>query len=253
MVIYLGRRLPDASCGLPERNSETGYLFAPIRPCSKWGLPCRARRRVARWALTPPFHPCPQREKSRPLAVCSLWHFPSGRPAWGLPSILPCGARTFLIPKGTRPPSPLVTFLFLGRIGTVFCCNALICQSVSFSILLSAHVSDLKAIKRSTLHPSSLIKRQKSPTFDFVRPIHLANHEFAVGKYCHPVGFELCGYFKALDQRAILCDIVGRTADILRYCQMLWMGVERILDDYAAILRSPSTNFTPSMTRGMSL
>ncbi len=38
-----------------------------------------------------------------------------------------------------------------------------------------------------------------------------------------------------------------------RYCQMLWMGVERILDDYAAILRSPSTNFTPSMTRGMSL
>ncbi len=39
----------------------------------------------------------------------------------------------------------------------------------------------------------------------------------------------------------------------LRYCQMLWMGVERILDDYAAILRSPSTNFTPSMTRGMSL
>ena len=26
MVIYLGRRLPGASCGLPERNSETGYL-----------------------------------------------------------------------------------------------------------------------------------------------------------------------------------------------------------------------------------
>jgi len=25
-----------------------------------------------------------------------LWHFPSGRPAWVLPSALPCGARTFL-------------------------------------------------------------------------------------------------------------------------------------------------------------
>ena len=108
MVIYLGRRLPDASCGLPEHNSETGHLSAPIRPCSKWGLPCRARRRATRWALTPPFHPCPLRESSRPLAVCSLWHFPSGRPAWVLPSISPCGARTFLIPKGTRPSGPLV-------------------------------------------------------------------------------------------------------------------------------------------------
>jgi hypothetical protein len=35
----------------------------------------------------------------RPSAVCSLLHFPSGRPAWELPSILPCGVRTFLDPK----------------------------------------------------------------------------------------------------------------------------------------------------------
>ena len=34
-----------------------------------------------------------------PSAVCSLLHFPSGRPAWELPSILPCGVRTFLDPK----------------------------------------------------------------------------------------------------------------------------------------------------------
>jgi len=25
-----------------------------------------------------------------------LWHFPSGHPAWALPSSLPCGVRTFL-------------------------------------------------------------------------------------------------------------------------------------------------------------
>ncbi len=31
-----------------------------------------------------------------PSAVCSLWHFPSGRPAWPLASTLPCGAPTFL-------------------------------------------------------------------------------------------------------------------------------------------------------------
>gem|GEM_PF-5070417 len=29
-------------------------------------------------------------------AVCFLWHFPSGYPAWVLPSILLCGVRTFL-------------------------------------------------------------------------------------------------------------------------------------------------------------
>ena len=34
----------------------------------------------------------------RPSAVCSLLHFPSGHPAWELPSILPCGVRTFLNP-----------------------------------------------------------------------------------------------------------------------------------------------------------
>jgi hypothetical protein len=31
-----------------------------------------------------------------PSAVCSLLHFPSGHPAWVLPSTLPCGVRTFL-------------------------------------------------------------------------------------------------------------------------------------------------------------
>ncbi len=39
-----------------------------------------------------------------PSAVCSLWHFPAGRPDWPLASTLPCGAPTFLscrLPLGT--------------------------------------------------------------------------------------------------------------------------------------------------------
>src|SRR5206468_10894693 len=60
MAIPLGRRSPDASRGLPGRrlgNEAWGpslaTLAAPIWPCSRWGLPCRPRRR-GRGALLPP-------------------------------------------------------------------------------------------------------------------------------------------------------------------------------------------------------
>ena len=58
----------------------------PIWSCSRRGLPCRSRYRVARWALTPPFHPHPASGsvdicgRSAGGAVCFLWHFPWGRP-----------------------------------------------------------------------------------------------------------------------------------------------------------------------------
>ncbi len=64
----------------------------PIRSCSRWGLPCRPRCR-GRGALLPhPFTlaapgacPGPIRPEGRGYpgagrAVCSLWHFPGGRP-----------------------------------------------------------------------------------------------------------------------------------------------------------------------------
>ena len=41
--------------------------------------------------------PLPTRAEARP-AVCFLLHFLWGRPPWVLPSILSCGARTFLTP-----------------------------------------------------------------------------------------------------------------------------------------------------------
>ena len=40
-----------------------------------------------------------------PSAVWFLWHFPSGRPAWALPSSLSCGVRTFLDCPGQPRPS----------------------------------------------------------------------------------------------------------------------------------------------------
>ncbi len=50
-----------------------------------------------RCALTAPFHPDPRTEHTR--AVCFLWHFPSAlglNAGWGLPTAVPCRARTFL-------------------------------------------------------------------------------------------------------------------------------------------------------------
>ena len=58
-----------------------------------------------------------------PSAVCSLWHFPAGRPDWPLASTLPCGVPTFLdtvtcscrdhpadSPSPTSVPAPLATW-----------------------------------------------------------------------------------------------------------------------------------------------
>ncbi len=98
-TIHLGPMLPSASCNLPERRAgkalKAGLLAAPIRSCSRWGLPCRPCYQEARWALTPPFHPCPANisahcppwAESRITggAVCFLWHFPWGRPRRALP------------------------------------------------------------------------------------------------------------------------------------------------------------------------
>jgi hypothetical protein len=53
---------------------------------------------VARWALTPPFHPCLSSSELEPSAVCSLLHCPSVpcSTAQALPGSVPAGARTFL-------------------------------------------------------------------------------------------------------------------------------------------------------------
>ena len=82
---------PTRAAG-PETDLEAisrPHRTAPTWSCSRRGLPCRTRCRVRGALLPHPFtiarRPCgPER------AVCSLWHFPWGRPRRALPgSVLP--------------------------------------------------------------------------------------------------------------------------------------------------------------------
>jgi hypothetical protein len=82
-----------------------------MRPCSRWGLPCRERYR-SRGGLLPRLFTL-TRAGEPAWAVCFLWHSPRGHPHRALPGTLLCGARTFL-PRGRtevrphrRSPDPL--------------------------------------------------------------------------------------------------------------------------------------------------
>jgi len=71
------------------RLRESSLHAAPIRFCSRWGLPCRLRCRKRgallphRFTLTAAHLPFPEFEEVRgrgAAAVCSLWHCPWGHP-----------------------------------------------------------------------------------------------------------------------------------------------------------------------------
>ena len=93
-IIYLACTSPCSSTHATRTRTGPAH-GAPICACSGWGLPSRhvATTLVVSYTtvsafLSPAYSG--QRESS------FLRHFPSGRPAWPLASILPCGARTFL-------------------------------------------------------------------------------------------------------------------------------------------------------------
>lgn len=111
---------PTPLAAYPELERD-GQPLAPVWPCSQWGLSCRGRLRRARWALTPPFHPClcgrPKPSAigglfSVTLSVASrrpgvtrhraLWSpdfpraVPHGRPAASSPSAAPWTVYTFM-------------------------------------------------------------------------------------------------------------------------------------------------------------
>ena len=125
MAIRLGRPLPDASRDLPGRqrgnapagNSEESRPAAPIRSCSRWGLPCRPRRR-GRGALLP--HPFTLAGRAEAVpAVCFLWHFPWGRPRRPLTgTVLPWSPDFPLLagfpPCEERPSSRLARAIYRG-------------------------------------------------------------------------------------------------------------------------------------------
>ena len=104
VTIHLGRASPHASRNLPERTTRKRVASedaaAPIRSCSRWGLPCRCRCRP-RGALLP--HPFTLTRRCRHPKV---WHpggrtalcgtFPGVAPAGRYPAPSFRGARTFL-------------------------------------------------------------------------------------------------------------------------------------------------------------
>jgi hypothetical protein len=83
--------------GLPPRHPYSALL--PV------GLAVPLLLPVARWALTPPFHPC---RAPKAAAVSFLWRFPSDRSARALPGTVASGSpdfpRTVARPRPSSPP-----------------------------------------------------------------------------------------------------------------------------------------------------
>ncbi len=110
-IIPLGRRLPDASSGLPAGSGEPPFAGPP-------GLVTRSR---PRWALTPPFHPYLRTAlhvERGAAAVSSLLHSPRRFRHRPLAGIVLYGARTFLPLQdaaGDHPCGVDASKLHLGR------------------------------------------------------------------------------------------------------------------------------------------
>ena len=109
-AIPLGRPSPGASSNQPERlghGRPRGMPHvAPIRFCSRRGLPCRKTLPPARCALTAPFHPYPNGLAAfGRFAFCGA--FPGVAPAGRYPAPFPYGARTFLRFEKRRPSGRL--------------------------------------------------------------------------------------------------------------------------------------------------
>ena len=89
--------------------------MAPYLVLHPMGFTVPPRLRLARWALTPPFHPCLDRSRGGLFSVAlSVSHsrkwaarvYPGVGP--GLRGIAPCGVRTFLprqMPRAILRPS----------------------------------------------------------------------------------------------------------------------------------------------------
>ena len=107
-AIPLGDGSPRPSSNQPGRRTGMSPYAAPIRSCTRWGLPCRRRCR-RRGALLP--HPfdltCP---KTGGILSVALSLIPAEAGTAGrYPAPLFRGARTFLAPRkrDPRPPGPL--------------------------------------------------------------------------------------------------------------------------------------------------
>ena len=94
-TIYLGDALPRTSSGQPGCSGEQ----PSITSCSTLHRMGFAKPRRSPGALVVSYttvSPLPVSRRCTARAVCFLWHWPAGYPEWALPTILLCGARTFL-------------------------------------------------------------------------------------------------------------------------------------------------------------
>ncbi len=109
VTINLGRQLPIASSGQPGRLGQAP-LALPYLALLRAGFGRPPVHTEAGGLL--PHHFTLALPGNGGMFLC---HFPSGHPAWALPSALPGGARTFLSPMAgraiTRPaePSSIIT------------------------------------------------------------------------------------------------------------------------------------------------
>ena len=104
MTIHLGSPSPATSCGSPGTIRRAAASLLSLAPGGVYQPPRLPGALVVSYTTVSPL---PVLSGQEPSAVCSLWHFPSGHPAWVLPSTLPCGVRTFLKPRFY--PTPAVT------------------------------------------------------------------------------------------------------------------------------------------------
>ena len=88
---------------LPTRAARSRHpMCGPYLALLPVGLAMPVRLPVPRWALTPPFHPCPSTGRS---VFCGA--FPRVAPAGCYPAPLSCGVRTFLkVMKTPQPSAP---------------------------------------------------------------------------------------------------------------------------------------------------
>src|SRR5258708_6884808 len=76
--------IPETCLAFTRRGaSRSSVSYLALHPM---GFSVPRRLRFERWSLTPPFHPYPELASG---AVCSLWHFPSGRLTPSLPACIP--------------------------------------------------------------------------------------------------------------------------------------------------------------------
>ena len=125
---------------------------APIRSCSRWGLPCRPRCR-GRGALLPPrFTLAGRRGAPCGPAVCFLWHCPWGRPRRALPGTVPPWSPD--LPHRARSPARPSGLLNRAVIQTL--------SSSSRKSASSSHSSSRAAISERALSRSPAARANRS-------------------------------------------------------------------------------------------